>query len=919
MGVVYKAQDQRLDRPVALKFLSPELAADAEALIRFTREARAASSLNHPNICTIYDIGEYEGRAFIAMECLDGTTLSHRIASGPLETQTSLRVSMDVLDALETAHTAGIIHRDIKPANLYLTSRGPAKVLDFGVAKIRANVSTTGVLTAMGTAAHNVTAFGSTVGTLSYMSPEQVRGEDVDSRSDLFSFGAVLYEMATGTKPFHGDTTSLLLDSVLTGEPVPASRLNSSVTPELDRIILKCLAKNPDLRYQRAADVRAELERLVAHNVDHPSSKAARPAALAWVVAVVVLTLIAVAAYTFFRPTPALTDRDTIVLADFENTTGDEAFDGVLRQGLAVQLRESPFLSLVSDERIRQQLQLMGQSAGATLKPQLAKELCERNGSTAVVDGSIATLGRRYVLGLRTRACATGDVIHDEQAQAPTKEAVLDVLSRMAVRFRTRAGESLASVERHSTPLAEATTPSIEALKAYTTAQNVSMTSGYPAAVPLFQRAIDIDPGFATAHASLGMAFSNLGESVRAIESTSKAYQLRDRASDRERFLIMTLYDRHVTGNLEREQQTLTAWAQTYPRDPDAFGLLAGFVSAGTGQFESALEYGRRALTLDPNLAPPYATGALHNLYLGRLDDAEAVIRRAQERKLEFPDFIVVPYFVAFLRGDNDGMRLAVARAAGKLDVDDWITWAEALVHARAGQLREARRLSRLAVDLAEQSSQHERAAMFEAGAAVWEAFYGNTNEAKGRASKSLSMSRGRDVQYAAAFALALSGESFLAQTLADDLEKRFPEDTCVRFSYLPPLRGLISLGAREPAGALQQLEASARLDLAVPGLSFNGYFGALYSIYVRGQAYLAAQRPADAAIEFQKILDHRGIVLADPMDAIARLQLARALALSGDSVKAKAAYQDLLHLWNAADPDNTLVRHVRTEHLKLP
>jgi tetratricopeptide (TPR) repeat protein len=751
------------------------------------------------------------------------------------------------------------------------------------------------------------------------MSPEQVRAQEVDCRSDLFSFGVALYEMATGTRPFQGATTSLLLDSILSSDPVTPSRLNPSVAPDLDRIILKCLAKSRDLRYQRASDVRAELQRLVPDLPDRAGSKAARPAALLWMAAVLVLALIAIAAYTFFRPAPALTDKDTIVLADFENTTGDEVFDGVLRQGLAVQLRQSPFLSLVSDERIRQQLQLMGQPAGATLTPQLAKDLCERNGSTAVVDGSIAALGSQFVLGLRARACATGDVIHDEQAQSPTREGVLDVLSRMAVNLRTRAGESLASVERHATPLAEATTSSIAALKAFTTAENVAMTAGYPQALPLFVRAVEIDPGFAIAHASLGAAYSNLGESVLAIKSTARAYELRDRASERERFNIMTLYDRQVTGNLERQRQTLATWVQTYPRDPYPPALMAGFASIGTGQFESAIEYADTALALDPNLTPAYATRALHNLYLGRLADAEASVQRALERKLEFPDFFLVPYFVSFLRDDNGGMKRAVAQAAGKPGVEDWIAWAEALVLARSGRLHDARRLSRVAVNLAEQSGQRERAAMFEAGVAVWEAFFGYGREASERASKALVSSTGRDVQFAGAFALALSGESSRAQTLADDLEKRFPEDTCVRFSYLPPIRALLSLNAREPTTALQQLQASERMDFAVPGVSFNGFFGALYSVYVRGLAYLAAQQPEAATTEFQKILNHRGIVLGDPMDAVARLQLARALAQSGDSVKARAAYQELLSLWRAADQDLLLLKQARTEPAKLP
>jgi tetratricopeptide (TPR) repeat protein len=592
-------------------------------------------------------------------------------------------------------------------------------------------------------------------------------------------------------------------------------------------------------------------------------------------------------------------------------------FDGMLRQGLSVQLGQSPFLSLVSDARIRQQLQLMDRPANTLLTPEIAQELCERNGSAAVVDGSIAALGSQYILGLRARNCTTGDVLFDEQARAATKEEVLDALSRTASRFRARVSESLASIKEHSTPLAEATTRSIDALKAFTTAMKVFFESGSAAAEPFFQRAVEIDPGFAMAHASLGTGYSDLGETVLSMESTTKAYQLRDRASDRERFFITPMYDRQVTGNFERLQQTLEAWARTYPRDPDAHGLLSGLATTSTGQYERSIEEARKAIALDPDKTFAYDSLAFSQLHLGRVSDSEATLQLASERRIEIPWLLVQRYLIAFLKGDREGMMRAAKQAKGKR-VDDMMSHVDALVLARSGRLQEARRMSRVAVDVAQQAGERERAAMFDAAPAIWEAFFGNAEEARRRAAGVLAQSTGRDVQYAAAFALARSGDPSRARMLADDLERRFPEDTSVKFNYLPTLRALISVNAGKPDTAVEQLQVSTRYDFAVPGLAFNGLFGAMYSVYVRGEAYLAGHQPAAAAKEFQNVLDHRGIVLADPVDALARLQLARALAQAGDTGKVKATYQNLLTLWNAADPDTSLVKQARAEYARL-
>ncbi len=897
MGVVYKAEDSRLHRPVALKFVSEDLASDAEALSRFQREARTASALNHPHICTIYDIGEQDGRSFIAMEYLEGATLRDRLADGPLGLDTMLRLGIQIADALDAAHTANVIHRDIKPANIFISSRGHAKLLDFGLAKMRAQTSREADFTTMAG-----TIEGVVVGTIAYMAPEQARGEPVDHRADLWSVGLVLYEMAKGTRA------------------APAVRLRVEASPELERVISKCLETDPDLRYQHAADLRTDLERLTRGSDSALTGREQQPAKARarWTVVAAAAAAIALAAagYIFYPRQAKLTDKDTIVLAEFTNTTGDPVFDDTLRQGLAVQLQQSPFLSLISDERIRRTLPLMDQPADARLTPDVARVVCVRTGGAAVLQGSIAALGSQYVLGLRATNCATGDILADEQAQATRKEEVLSALSQMATRFRTRVGESLATIEKHSRPLAEATTPSLDALQAYSAAVNEFAA---PRRMALLQRAVALDPEFAVAHAQLGFSLGGRGEAALGRQSLIKAYQLRHRASDVERFSIETFYDRDLTGNLEREQRTLETWAQSYPRDPSPHTLLAGLALTSTGQHELAIAETEKAIALDPDRIPAYANRAFNQLYLNRLDDALLTVTRARERKLERDALLLIPYFVAFLKGDDEELKRTATAARKNPDLVDRVPHLEALLLARSGRLQDARRMSAVLVEIAQQSGRRERAGLFEAARAVWEAFYGNAAAARQSASKALALDRGRNVDYAAAFALALSGDLPQARALAQDLAREFQEDTFVQFMYLPTLRALFALNAHDPAAAIQALQVASRYDLHTVGVGYIGRFGALYPIYVRGLAYLAARQPTEAVTEFQRIVDHRSIVLVDPMDAMARLQLARALALSGDTVKAKSAYSDLLTLWKNADPDVPVLKEARAEYARLP
>jgi tetratricopeptide (TPR) repeat protein/predicted Ser/Thr protein kinase len=922
MGEVYLAEDTTLDRKVAIKFLPPSTAADDQAVKRLIREAKAAATLDHPNICAIYEIGEEDGRTFIVMQYIEGELLSTRLAHRPLTLDESLAIASQVADALVVAHARGIVHRDIKPQNIMLTPRGQAKLMDFGLAKRAPAPSSDD---REGKTKSLLTTPGAIVGTVNYMSPEQVRGEDIDARSDIFSFGVVLYEMISGHHPFSQENLASTINAILSREPQPVARFAIDISAELERIIRKSLAKDKEERYQTIRDIQIDLKTLTKQASASDSGASVATAGPGYPelarrttltkrllryagAAIILVAIVSVLYLGLFTSSSAkvLTEKDTILIADFDNTTGDTVFDRALKQALAVQLEQSPFLNIFADQRVRAALGLMGRSPDERVTRDVAREICEREDLKALLSGSIAPLGSHYVIAIEAVNARTGDILARQQVEAGSKEQVLATLGNAATKLREKLGESVASIQKFDTPMIQATTSSLEALRAYSLGIAQGMSGKFEEAISLFKRAVALDPNFATAYGALAVAISNSGGSDAGLYS-AKAFALRDRVTERERLKISSQYYYTATGELDNFLEANELLRRTYPRDFSARNNLA-LSYMKIGEYEKAVEEAGESVRLNPNSAVSYSNlgWALRNL--GRYDEAKATIERAHARNL---DYVMMQHnlcLIGLVQGDPTAIPKQLDRTRGKPDERRFLVL-KAESEVFFGRFRQSQETVRRAVESLH-GENPSTAADVAATAAVWKAFVGLFPQARADANGALALVRDGTPPLGAVFALALCGDAARAQALAVELAKREPTDTDVNFMALPLIRAVVETGRGDTAQAIQSLQKTRLYELGIDD--------PFEAIYVRGQAYLRQGSGAEAMAEFQKIIDHRSISPMDLLYPLAHLGLARASALAGDAAKSRAAYQKFFTWWKDADSDLPILLEAKKEYEKL-
>lgn len=953
MGLVYKAEDTMLGRFVALKFLPEPVANDTQALERFRREARAASALNHPNICTIHEIANDGGKWFIVMELIDGVSLDYRIAGRPIPLPELLSAGVDLADALETAHNLGIIHRDIKTSNILLTKRGDPKILDFGLAKLDpARVAP------QLKEEDDVTITSTMMGTVAYMSPEQISGTPLDSRTDLFSLGVVLYEMATGQQPFRRATIGLTFGAILHEAPIPPERLNQQLPPKLVSIIDHCLEKNRDLRYRSAAEVRSELQQLRSEvePVLAPASSLARASGATgrdelrlfqnptaaidsstlrrgkkrrrwnFVVGACALLVVAAGLYYLRHRPKQLAERDSVVLAGFDNLTSDPVFDDTLKQTLSIALRQSPFLNVVSETKVASTLQLMMRPADQAVTPEIAREVCQRVAGKALINGRISPLGNQYVIALNAVNCQTGDILGQEQVVSKDKEHVLNALGDAASRLRHELGESLASVQKFDVPLSQATTSSFEALKAFSLGVRAGLQKSTTQSIAYYQKALELDPNFAAAYRGLASGYASLAETGRASEYLGKAFELRQHTSEREKLMIAADYYRFVSGELDKAAQTYQEWIENYPNDDSAYNSLA-ITYASLGQYDKAAEANRQALRLAPDVGGPYMNLGNSLLAQQQLAEAAEIEHSALTRKLD--DYVLRSelYAVAFLKHDESDLARETAWFLSQPDVEHFGLALESDTAAYSGRLSRARDLTGRAVESAVHTDNKENAGVWQENAAIWEAAFGNHRKAQQVALQGMQLApTSQGVLLEGALALAMSGDTTRATSLAQKLDRLYPIDTQVQSLWLPTIQAQISLNVNRPRAAINLQQASTRLDFGQ--IQFINNLSCLYSVYVRGMAYLQVGDGANAVAEFDKILGHSGLIWNCWTGALAHLGVARAEALQAKSLtsahagaaraRAADAYKNFLELWKDADPDIPILKEAKAEYAKL-